>query len=578
MDRLTEGKTRLVGSSAPRPRGVRARDSCARGLALGALLACSGCDIVQGFENAGNALFPPEKTHLDAPGIQLVKGPFRRLDIAAGTDIFLLARSSDDADTSLYVMRYAAPEPCSIPNVIRYEEAHGTLRDTALVAYLEENVAAGTLRFADADCVVDEFTVEGAHLPFDELERGFVLIAGGDLVVVDPSRRSVETVASSVESIDRNAFAGGHVIRAGGRLGLFRTDWTEIGWFGQAVVRLDAVGRSLFYEGSGGIHRLTPSGATFTDSVISPDGCALRSRASTWALYREPCNGGPVKVHREKTGVVSTLPFEVETNLVRLQSPASNPEADPGKDPFWFLYLRNFDAATGLGTLVLRNLERQEHELGSFARLDRVTFSETASKTQGYALVDIQGGLGRYIHFDPAGSVTELATGVVDQDALVADYDPLTGTGKFALERDARVGIIAERVPAFEFRISDAKQRWTTIFHEFDGVSGRLSVASGALALEEAPDGSLIIPRLKLVADDVRHRRTRFMDTVLPGVAYFTGYDADTDTARLEYTNYELDFTSIVSDGVADFLLTPDSIIYTVPFGESAGIWLVRAK
>jgi hypothetical protein len=569
MDRLTAGK--------PQPQSMRARDRGARGVALAALLACSGCDIVQGFENAGNALFPPEKTHLDAPGIRLVKGPFRRLDIAAGTDIFLLARSSDDADTALYVMRYAAPVPCSIPNVIRYEEAHGTLRDTALVAYLEENVAAGTLRFADADCVVGDFSVEGAHLPFDELERGFVLIAGGDLVVVDPSRRSVETVAKAVEAIDRNAFSGGHVVRAGGRLGLFRTDWTEIGWFGEGVVRLESVGRSLFYEGSGGIHRLVPSGSTFTDSVVAADGCALRSRASTWALYREPCDGGQVKVYREKTGVASALPFEVQTNVVRLQSPASDPEADPGKDPFWFYYLRNVDEATGLGTLVLRNLEREEHEIGSFARLDRVSFSETPSVTQGYALVDIQGGLGRYVHFAPDGTVTDLATGVLDQDALITDYDVVTGTGNFAMEKDAGIGIIARRVPPSEFQISDSKQRWTTVFHEFDGESGRLSVVPGKLAVEESEDG-LIAPRLKTVAENVRHRRTRFMDTVLPGVAYFTRFDADTQTSRLEYTNYELDFTSIVSDGVADFLLTPDSIIYTVPFGKNAGIWLVRAK
>lgn len=567
MDRLTAGKTR----SARPPEGS------ARGLALALFVTCAGCDIVQGFENAGNALFPPEKTHLDAPGIRLVEGPFRRLDIAAGTDIYLLARSSDDADTSLYVMRYAAPEPCSIPSVIRYEEAHGTLRDTALVAYLDQDTPKGTLRFADADCVVNDFTVEGGYLPFDELERGFVLIAETDLVVVDPSRGSIETVATGVEGVYRNAFSGGHVVQAQGRLGLFRTDWTEIGWFGQGITRIESVGRSLFYEGAGGIHRLTPTGSTFTDSVVAADGCGLRARASTWAVYRQPCDGTPVKVYREKTGDVSTLPFETATNSVRLQSPIADPEADPGTDPFWFFYLKNVDATTGLGTLTFRNLAREEHELGALARLERVTFTETASEAQGYALIDIQGGLGRYVHFDARGTITELATGVVDQDALVTDYDLLTGTGNYAIEKNDRLGIIAERVPPFEFLIHDAKQRWTTIFHEFDGQFGQLSVVPGALAVQETGN-TLVTPRLKPVAKDVRHRRTRFMDTVLPGVAYFTGYDAETDTSQLEYTNYELDFTSIVSGGVADFLLTPDSIIYTVPFGEHAGIWLVRAK
>ena len=47
-------------------------------LALAVLATTSGCDIVQGFQNAGDALFPPQKTYLETPGFRLATGGFRR--------------------------------------------------------------------------------------------------------------------------------------------------------------------------------------------------------------------------------------------------------------------------------------------------------------------------------------------------------------------------------------------------------------------------------------------------------------------------------------------------------------------
>src|SRR5579862_2712883 len=95
------------------PRSVR---KPARGLAAASLLALGSlsCDVVEGFKHAGDALFPPEKTYLDAPGYQLVSGGYRQLVLLTSTELFVLARSGDDADDSLYSIRYAVPGPCAI--------------------------------------------------------------------------------------------------------------------------------------------------------------------------------------------------------------------------------------------------------------------------------------------------------------------------------------------------------------------------------------------------------------------------------------------------------------------------------
>ena len=92
-----------------------------RRLALGLVaLALAGCDIVQGFQDAGDALFPPVKTYLDAPGYRLVKGGYREMELVASSELFLVARSSKEGATGLFSMRYADPEPCEIPEVGRY--------------------------------------------------------------------------------------------------------------------------------------------------------------------------------------------------------------------------------------------------------------------------------------------------------------------------------------------------------------------------------------------------------------------------------------------------------------------------
>ena len=60
---------------------------------LALAFAATGCDIVQGFKNAGDALFPPEKTYLDAPGYRLVEGSYRDLVLLTSSELFVLARA-----------------------------------------------------------------------------------------------------------------------------------------------------------------------------------------------------------------------------------------------------------------------------------------------------------------------------------------------------------------------------------------------------------------------------------------------------------------------------------------------------
>jgi hypothetical protein len=46
----------------------------------------SGCDIVQGYQSAGDTLFPEQGTHLASPGLRLVRGHYSQLGVVAGSE------------------------------------------------------------------------------------------------------------------------------------------------------------------------------------------------------------------------------------------------------------------------------------------------------------------------------------------------------------------------------------------------------------------------------------------------------------------------------------------------------------
>lgn len=539
-----------------------------------------GCNIVQGFEDAGDALFPNEKTHLDSPGLQLVSGGYRGLDIAAAIDLYLLARSSDPEDTSLYAMQFADPKPCSIPNVARYVDGRGAFRSRILIAFFEEAVQQGTLHFADSSCKISDFSLENAFLPVDEIDRGLVIRVGEALELVDPVKRTREVLALSVDNINLYSTTEGHLVWGGGRIGIFRTDWTELGWFGEGVLGVGALGRSLFFEDAGGIHRLTaaPSGR-IDEEVIAPDGCALGSAGPSWASYASPCGEARPVVYDERTGKSTALDVDADPRLLRIYRARDAVGNDPAVDPYWFAWLRAIDYATITGTLVVRTPSGTELEIGEHAALDRFDLDDTdPTQVHGHALVDLEADLGRYLFFTPDGSVRELATGVLRRsEGLVIDYDGVAGN--LALARRDQLLVVAEGVPWRGYQNADPQGRWTAIFHDFDGVHGNLSVMDGRL--DPARVGSKSNPvklPLRPIASQVRYFGSTFLYDVLPGVGYLADHDTETDTGRLEYNNFELDFRALVSEGVSDFIVTSDGVLYAVPFGDNRGIWLVRSK
>lgn len=565
---------------------------------LGACLVA--CDIVQGFQHAGDALFPPVKTYLDVPGYRLVDGGYRNLDFVSGRELYLLARPARADDDTLYSMRYADPKPCALPDVGRYWADSNNELTSTWIAYFHEDTGHGTLRFADTRCRSSSLVIEDADFPFGfrnwqgsngpvtpESSRNLLLRAGGDLLVVDPAQATVETLLENAGGALQNV--GGsrlNVFASNGRLAVFDAHYRFVDFVGQGLVSFGAMGGRLYFEDANGIQRLNSQpagedGVSISTMPVDADGCGLAFPSSERRLaYFSPCAERRLVLWNEATSMAEETDLQTDPWLLMLlpdPKRMGNPTAP--LEPFFAFYLRDVDWERGVGTLVLRARGAEEVVIGAGAAMERTSIDSQGE--YGYALVDVEGEVGRYVRWDLDGTVTELATNVLREAAspswatLLMDW---TGTyGTLAQVHQGVVRPIMERAPRRRHAYEDGE--YVALYNDYDGINGTLS-----LGVEVCPDppgcsGRYYTPQP--IAYNVRQNRHRLLnesEEFLPGVGYLTDYDEVTNTGRFEYRNLELEFTSIVNEGVSEFLVAGNGILYAVPFGERAGIWLTRAK
>ena len=566
------------------PKSSRGRDVTVRAWCVASLLGMlgCGCDIVQGFQDAGDSLFPEQSTHLASPGLRLATGHYRGLGLIGGSELFLIARGADDDTGKLFSMRYAEPTPCEISGVGRFAVTNARARSVPLLAYFDDDARRGTLRFADAACQTYPLTFEDARLPVGETDDRVVVWAGSSLWAAAPETGRKERLADGVTEVIRNVFGKRFAVRESGRLNVFDSKWRTQGTFGEDVGSVLRAGKSLFYTDAVGAHRIVEraggSGAV-EDQLLVSDACSLGSQGGTWIALRSPCEGGDLMVVHEPTGKIFTLPFDAEPRALRIVPARNSRGRDPLKDRFWYFYLRSGDDESSNNTLIARTPEGEELALGAHATLAHLRLVDSEAGAYGYALVDVDGELGRYVWWNAAGETRELASNAMWRpERLIVDSD---GTiGSLAVASGDRLQILAKDVPwqAFEYR--DSTNAWTVLFHGIHEGVGRLSSIPTSLdQLEAIPaDVPLEMPALSEVVSNVIVLGTSSLNDVLSGVIYLTDYDLTTRTGRLDYSSLDLRFSAHVQDGVSDYIVAHDEVLYTVPYGEDAGIWLVSGK
>jgi hypothetical protein len=299
-------------------------------------------------------------------------------------------------------------------------------------------------------------------------------------------------------------------------------------------------------------------------------------RDGTWATFHAPCAKGSLHALNEPAGVVYDLDLDADPQYLRLLPARGSPGNNPLADPFWFLFLRDVDTTS---TFVMRDPQGDEHVIGEHATLDHSDLIDTDARSYGYAMVNADGGIADYVYFNAAGETKTLAQRVLTRGGrLVMDWDG--GTGTLVAVSGDRLVPIATRVPERGFEFQDSHQQWTVFFNDWRGDSGHLSRMVGTLdALQGTPlEAPFKSPELEEVAPSVGAFTTASLGLLIPGTMFLADYDVIKGTGRLSYENAELRFKATVDNGVSDYLITTNEVLYTIPFGRDRGIWLANGK
>jgi hypothetical protein len=233
----------------------------------------------------------------------------------------------------------------------------------------------------------------------------------------------------------------------------------------------------------------------------------------------------------------------------------------------WLAYLTDFDAGETLGTLTVRSPRGEELEVGRRAPLEWV-YPDLTGRA-GHALLDVEGETGTLVRWEIGTATRVVAERVqrrseggvgvhVNYDGVAADVAFLNGLGGLTVE--------LTRVPPKDYYYTNQNLSRAAVITDFDGRTGRLSRIGTSFR------------DLHLVSEHVIHPHHGFIDQLFSGMAWITSTDARRGTGRLEYRNDDLGFSATVSDGVADFLQSTRGFIYSVPYGDRAGVWFAEAK
>jgi hypothetical protein len=549
----------------------RIRSSRGSDALAAALLVTSswGCDVIQGLSDAGRAIFPDDRTHVDAPGSRIAAGNFSELDFAGvwlgkGVSGFkLLARTAVPGDDSLSVIGFTDGRVCRVEDVGKYVVSPNLVGSgQAMLSYLDGPGPRGTLRFADLHCELLPAVLPDATLSSATTADGRrIVITGSDLVLVDAATGVVEHLEADVAQVTMRA-GGPHVVQADGHLSVYDGGWRLRSRHGEGVVRAAYVppnGSTVVFEDSSGIWRLSPSTMDFLP--VAADGCELAfpMRQAHFVTFRLPCNGGSVIAAGVESAATFTLGPDIDPEHVEFW------KEDFPVGKLWVAHFRDFDAGAALGTLLLRSEDGRDLILGERAAPEWI--SPSSSGASGLALVNVDGEVGDLVHFDTSGTVrvvAERTLRIPENTGLLINFDGQAGD-LAAVDSLGRVTLLIPKIPRSNALYLNQDLSVAAALNEFDGRVGTLSRLNRSSF------------ELETVATGVLHPHHGFIEALLPGMAWIRA-EGRGDTGTLEYQNTELLYTATVSEGVASFLSTTEGLIYSVPHGDGAGVWFAEAK
>ena len=543
-------------------------------------LACS--KIVNGISDFGNNLANPDLITVGGPGSRVAEGSYASP----------LVDPWDDAGPVVVAFEFLSDGPHLAMRPLKGGSGCDTglayssiVRDkldnlTQLIAYSAGEAGDadgfGTVHFVDHQCKEYGQPVKSAKLPSILYQNppGYLIQTSTQLIVVAPWSETTTVLAENLSWWDTWVDADKSIaVIDGGHFKIFDAQHRQIADIGTAVTQMTRLGTSgAFLLVDGGVLRTYQSLSDTAPVEVARDACNASVDTGGCLFYYSPCSSRQLQCYRTDT----LNPVVVDTGVQSLVSTRWSQDSKMAT-----LYTKA-NANDGSTELWLYRSDDGSNKLlvPKFAHL----YGWSAPAAEIDALVNSDGEVGQAMRYTFTADPVLIADTVSANfsQGLLANFDRTLSIGDLytSVQLGQTPQLVASGVPYVKDQdvIVSPKNQATLDYGKaaITGSDGTL----GDLTLLRYPLTSAGPDSPRVIASDVAVGNYRFFQ-YMNALTYTDAWDIQNGVGSLNLFELDLDATTFISDGVREFLeiYWPwEGIMYVIPNGDRAGIWVARAK
>ena len=566
---------------------------------IAAAASLIACDISKGISDFGNNVANPELVSINGPGQRLATGHYNSplVDPWGENGPVIIAFEFIGQDPHLAMRPMDGSAGCdtglAYSSIVRDKLANRT----QLIAYKgpSDSNGRGPVHFVDHACNEYGQPIQNANLP-DLLysdppgylvnavdyttENNVPVVSATHLFVVDPWDGTSTVLAANltwwtVLSSNDSTIA----VIDGGHFKIFNAQQQPTSDVGTAVTEI------AFLPGQSGAFALVDGGTlstyqSVTDTspvAIANDACQPIPDSSGYLFYFSPCETRQLQCYRSDTGKSTLIDSEV-SGLVSSRTSADGTGVS-------VLYTKSNPAGNGSDLWMASPGASQALIAAQFSRLFDWS---SAPALEVISLANADATTGQAVRHTPTGDTVlldsvsaQFTQGVLanfDTTSLFGDlYSPLQ-VGQSPQFVIAGVPYVAPpRSPIVASSNEASAQYGTAIINAATGAMGSI----GKLTLLRYPTASSPGPDSpRTIASNVPVGSYSFFSG-MTAIGYIENWDTSQGTGDFVVDQLDLDALSDVSDQVAEFLEVTwpsEGVMYIIPSGDRAGIWLAKAQ
>lgn len=548
-------------------------------------LLLTGCSIGDGIANFGNNIANPPLVAIGGPGVRIATGHYSSplVDPWAEEGPAIVAFEYLDDGPHLAMRPLDGTAGCDTGLAYSSVVRDKLVNLTQLIAYLGPPITdgRGPVHFVDHSCKEYGAPVQNANLP--ELlysdPPGYLVDAGTELLVVDPWNGTSTVLAGNLTWWAKWSLADSSIaVIDGGHFKIFNAQQQVSCDLGTAVTEMALLsGQSgAFALVDGGTLRTYRSLADTAPVDIATDACKPVSDSGGCLFYFSPCAARQLQCYRADRGqstpidsgvnaLISsrtnsgTTDFSVLYTKPNLQSNGFDlwlytPGASPAMMVAQFYRLYAWSAPPALEIIALVNADVDKGQAIRHTSAGDVVLADSVS---------VQFSQGLLANFDVVGSIGDLNTPL-----------QLGQTSQFVV---AGVPFVPRMSTIVASKNANTVQYGNALISAAKGAVGNLTLVRYPTATSPGP----ALPRT--VASNVPVGSYEFFEgmNALAYIENWKNVPGVGGTGSLVVHELELDARSNVSNDVREFqeVLWPfEGVMYIVPSGDQAGIWVARAK